>query len=373
MTPIFKIHSSSGRLSAYLPLVLVAAIALAIGLWVQQQQAHAPNDVPDFERIILLPTPRIISDFALTDEAGQVFDKAALQGQWNLLFFGFTHCPDICPTTMLTLKNVRQKLEAQQQWPNLRVIMVSVDPDRDTPERLAPYVQYFHPEFKGVTGAVEGITNFAKELGILFVKNATDADGYYDVDHSVSMILINPQGHYAGVITAPHEAKSLEVDLAKLATYIQAQPMDVSSSDQTEKVTEASASLPRYVANLDQSVFVANAWVRAAPANSPALSAYLELSNTTDQALNIVGASSPLFDNVMIHATVIEDGVASMNHLDELTVAAKSSTSFVPMGQHIMLMGASRTLKLNDAVPITLHTDTGDINFVALVAEQAPE
>lgn len=373
MTQFYRIHSAAGRLSAYLPLVIVAAIALSIGLLVQQQQADKPKPLPNFERVILLPTPRIISDFTLTDEAGQDFSNEELKGQWNLLFFGFTHCPDICPTTLLTLKTVRQRLEAQQQWPNLRVIMVTVDPERDTPERLSPYVRYFHPEFKGVTGATDTLTEFAKELGILFIKNEADADGYYDVDHSVSMILVNPQGNYAGVITAPHEAKSLEADLAMLAAYLDAQPLTANGPANSEQSPEASPDFRPNAADLEQTVTVADAWVRAAPANSTALSAYFELNNHAAKALNIVGASSPLFDNVMIHATIIEDGVASMNHLDELTVAAEASTSFAPMGQHIMLMGAARTLKLNDAVPITLHTDAGDINFVALVAEQAPQ
>lgn len=224
----------SGKLAAYLPIIIVALLALVFGLQVQHKNANTPEELPDFERVILLPTPRALSAFSLLDENGDEFNNESVKDQWNLLFFGFTHCPDICPTTMLALKNVRQRLEAQGKWPDLRVVMVSVDPDRDAPERLKPYVNYFHPEFKGVTGDESAITAFAKELGILFIKNEADADGYYDVDHGVSMILINPQGNYAGVITAPHVESTLETDLALLAEHldIEAAISDQESNDQ---------------------------------------------------------------------------------------------------------------------------------------------
>ena len=149
---VYNSRLQTGKLAAYLPLFIVAILALVFGLQVQHKNANTPEELPDFERVLLLPTPRTLSAFSLVDESGNEFNNSALKGQWNLLFFGFTHCPDICPTTMLALKNVRQRLEAKGQWPDLNVVMVSVDPDRDAPERLKPYVNYFHPEFKRVTG-----------------------------------------------------------------------------------------------------------------------------------------------------------------------------------------------------------------------------
>lgn len=363
----------SGKLAAYLPIIIVALLALVFGLQVQHKNANTPEELPDFERVILLPTPRALSAFSLLDENGDEFNNESVKDQWNLLFFGFTHCPDICPTTMLALKNVRQRLEAQGKWPDLRVVMVSVDPDRDAPERLKPYVNYFHPEFKGVTGDESAITAFAKELGILFIKNEADADGYYDVDHGVSMILINPQGNYAGVITAPHVESTLETDLALLAEHldIEAAISDQESNDQG--LIQSHADSETGGVDLTSDITISNAWVRAAPPNSPSLSAYLVIENGSAQTLTIHGASSPLFGNIMIHATVIEDGVASMDHLDELSVSAGDKLSFAPMGTHIMLMGGIRELKLNDQIPITLDTNVGDMSFIAIVSEQTPQ
>ena len=363
----------SGELAAYLPLIIVAILALVFGLQVQHKNANTPEKLPDFERVILLPTPRALSAFSLLDENGDEFTNTSVKGQWNLLFFGFTHCPDICPTTMLALKNVRQLLEAQGRWPDLNVVMVSVDPDRDAPERLKPYVSYFHPEFKGVTGDEIAITAFAKELGILFIKNEADANGYYDVDHGVSMILINPQGNYAGVITAPHVESTLETDLALLAEHLEIEAaMSVQESNDNELIKPNADSETGGV-DLTNDITISNAWVRAAPPNSPSLSAYLVVENDSNQTLTIKGASSPLFGNIMIHATVIEDGVASMDHLDKLSISVGEQLSFEPMATHIMLMGAIRELKLNDLVPITLDTNAGDVSFIAIVSEHAPE
>lgn len=124
-----------------------------------------------------------------------------------MLFFGFTHCPDICPTTMSFLADLHRQLESTEAA-DTRVVMVTVDPARDTPEVLASYVPYFHPDFVGVTGEFMEIMGFARTFNAPFRK-VTAEDGSYQVDHSANVVLINPRGDYHGFFRAP-------LDLAKM-------------------------------------------------------------------------------------------------------------------------------------------------------------
>ncbi len=159
---------------------------------------------------IVFDTPRRFDDFTLLNHKGEPFTRDDFVGQWSLVFFGFTHCPDICPTTMAELDRLVGKLPddiAQQT----QVVLVSLDPARDTPEVLSEYVGYFDPEFIGVTGDFLTLRRFANQVNVAFNKVTIGDD--YTVDHSGNIVLINPRGDYHGFFKPPFE-------LAKLkATY----------------------------------------------------------------------------------------------------------------------------------------------------------
>ena len=160
----------------------------------------------------MFETPRAIPAFSLTDHRGEAFTVDSLKGQWTLMFFGFTYCPDICPTTMAFLNRFIGELEGLPEYEDTRVVMVSVDPARDTPARLAEYVPYFNPAFTGVTGEFLEIHGFATSLNTPFRK-VPGEDGSYLVDHSANVVLVNPRGDYHGFFKAP-------LDLAKMkVTY----------------------------------------------------------------------------------------------------------------------------------------------------------
>jgi len=171
------------------PRVLTAAELKLNGAWVFDQ-------------------PRRLEPFQLLDHHGQAFTNDSLKGQWTLVFFGFTYCPDICPTTMALLGQLMQKLEGLPDADDTRVVMVTVDPARDTVEKLAQYVPYFNPAFLGVTGEFLEIHRFATGLNTPFRKVPGQGDDY-QVDHSANVMLINPRGDYHGFFRAP-------LDLAKL-------------------------------------------------------------------------------------------------------------------------------------------------------------
>ena len=150
-------------------------------------------------------TPRVVSDFSMTDESGNQVGIQSLQGKWSLLFFGFTYCPDVCPTTLSVLAEVVNTLESPPQ-----VVLVSVDPERDTPETLEAYVGAFHPAFKGYSGSFDETVKLAQQVNIAFGKVPGPEPGTYLVDHSASLVVMDPQGRYAGFIKAPHKSGNIQ-------------------------------------------------------------------------------------------------------------------------------------------------------------------
>ena len=159
------------------------------------------------------PTPRAIPAFALSDASGGEFRAEDLQGRWSLVFFGYANCPDICPITMSVLGNALALLEEAEQE-TFQGVMVSVDPERDTPDALARYVAAFSSRFVGVTGDVTAIEAFAKSLHAGFVKApAEDSALGYLMDHSSHLAVIDPAGRHYGFVRPP-------LDAARIATLI---------------------------------------------------------------------------------------------------------------------------------------------------------
>jgi protein SCO1/2 len=161
--------------------------------------------------LFLFDTPRDVGDFSLTDHHGQSFTRDDLKDRWTLIFFGFTHCPDICPTTMAELAELKSQL-ADTEASDARVVMLSVDPARDTPDRLAQYVPYFHPDFIGVTGEFADILSVAQRLNAPFRK-VSEPDGGYQMEHSANVMLMNPRGDYHGFFRAPLDIPKMRVTL----------------------------------------------------------------------------------------------------------------------------------------------------------------
>lgn len=356
MLPLQSTQKPAPSGKSYFLFILIAIVAIGSGLLVQSSKTP-PIDRPEFKKIILLPNTKPLINVDFVDHEGKKFGLEQLTGKWSLLFFGFTNCPDICPTTMQTLKQVKSKVEQAGVWHNYQVIMVSVDPERDTTERLSNYVPYFDPEFIGISGPLESTASFAKNVGILFFKNEATTNGGYDVDHGAAIILVNPQGQYAGVITAPHIEATISDDLIALADYAGVKPSAVkSSATKTELKPTTIASVPTE----SPSLVFENAWIRPAPPSVPSMAAYFDLVNNTDQDIVIDKSSSSAFDMTMIHTTLIEDGVASMEHLDQLVVPANGRVKLAPLGVHMMLMRPTQGLGLGDNAEITLMTESGE-------------
>lgn len=162
----------------------------------------------------LLSQPRALPEFALIDQDGRPYTRAALLGHWSLVFPGFTHCPDVCPTTLAYLKSLHDALA--QQGKALNVVFLSVDPERDRPEQLATYVRYFNPAFAGVTASEPELARFAQSLMVTYLKVPGERPESYSMDHSAALVLINPQAEVAGFFTPPFELDAMKTDLGSL-------------------------------------------------------------------------------------------------------------------------------------------------------------
>jgi len=187
---------------------IVLALALAAGVFVALR-----SDAPSAPiSAMVLPNPDSLPEFSLLDQQGNTIDRSVFAGQWDLVFFGFTHCPDICPTTLQLLATARAELASQGQEPLPRIVLVSVDPERDTPEIIGQYMDYFGDGNLGITGTLEEISKLTTGLGIYFQKQAADGDNYL-VDHSAAVLVIDPDGRFSALFSGPHNVENFVHDL----------------------------------------------------------------------------------------------------------------------------------------------------------------
>ena len=194
--------------------IIVAALAMAAGIWAARAVLEH-NSVQDELDATRFPEAREIASFSLIDHNSAVFDNSVLKDRWSFIFFGYTHCPDVCPTTLSVLNSVAQKLGDLDE--DIRFVFLSVDPERDTPEQLAQFVSYFNADFIGVTGTPEGIEQITRQLGVLHIRAQPEegASGYL-VDHSASVFLFDPDGRYHAVFSPPLSAEAIAGDFRKM-------------------------------------------------------------------------------------------------------------------------------------------------------------
>lgn len=204
--------------------ISIGALSLVVGLWLSQQMLLNNNDtrIPKNLDATVLPNARPLVGFNLVDQDKQAFSPTQLKGQWSFLFFGFTNCPDVCPTTLKVM---------QAMWKNLptkmgdeghpKLYFISVDPDRDQPETLKKYVQYFNTEFNAATGKLDELDKLTNQIGILYGYDEKDGekDQEYIVNHSAQLILVDPKGRMRAVISPPHITKTIAANFQTIRTF----------------------------------------------------------------------------------------------------------------------------------------------------------
>ena len=195
-------------------MIVIAALAAGLGLWFGNRWFN-PEPL-QLQAALLYPQPRAVPEFELQRADGGTLTLADWKGRWNLVFIGFTHCPDVCPTALAILKQAWIRWQQEGHAKDVQVNFISVDPARDTPEVLKTYAGFFSSDFVAATGSDEQLEKFATPLGMVYARHEGDG-GDYSVDHSANILIIDPQGRLAGMFRpGQYDAAKLVADMDTL-------------------------------------------------------------------------------------------------------------------------------------------------------------
>jgi len=188
-------------------LLVVLVFGLVIGRQVFLVDSGEPTPAPDLAEMntYVYDQPRPLVEFALTNENGEAVTRQSLRGKWTFAFVGYTNCPDICPAAMANLRRTDKLLSKELPQPDY--LLVTADPEHDTPEKLKAYTGFFGENFHGLTGDLETLRALAQSLSAVFVHR--EVDGELLVDHSGHFALVNPDGQLAALIQPPHNPEQL--------------------------------------------------------------------------------------------------------------------------------------------------------------------
>ncbi|WP_395338736.1 SCO family protein [Ningiella sp. W23] len=200
---------------------LIAALSLVLGLYLalviappgfnDADEDHTSALSEKTEHLNWYPQPRALIDFELSKHDGTSMTNADLQGKWTLGFVGYTFCPDICPVTLAELNKVYPQLQQSVEQTPLQVWFLSVDPNRDTVERLNEYVNYFNDNFVAATGEHKVLYPLVRSMGMMYAISESTDNPNYLVDHSASIVVINPNGHIVGRFKPKHSPGELAI------------------------------------------------------------------------------------------------------------------------------------------------------------------
>jgi len=200
-------------------LILLAALCAGLGLLTAQRLWQPVTQMPALQAVTLYPQPRALPDFTLQSSAGGELGLQQLAGHWTLVFIGFTSCPDVCPITLAELAKAQREWQALPEASRPRVLFISVDPERDTPERLGQYAHAFHPDTIAATAGLPALEAFTRSLSLVFAKVPVGRGDDYTIDHSAAIAVLDPEVRMAGVIPGSAlDARAVAADLLALST-----------------------------------------------------------------------------------------------------------------------------------------------------------
>lgn len=332
-------------------LLVAGAAVLWVGLTVERRpRDEAAQRSAGSLRGAVLPEPAPKPPFTLIDMHGRPFDFAAeTEGRLTLLFFGFTHCPDICPVHLANLAAV-----LRDQTPELRrqtrVVFVSADPERDTPERLQEWLAAFDPSFIGVRGSLEEVNAILSELRLApAVIGPRDERGNYSVGHPAQILAFTPDGY----LRVMYPFGTRQADWANDLPQLVAWSGDGAAGPAVSLLRASQAYVP-------------------APAGDGPAALYVTVANRARSADSLVGGATPLAGRVELHSHVQRDGVMMMERVPGAPIAAGDSLVLAPGGFHLMLFDLVRRLEPGDTFTVDLQFRTlGRLPVKAVVVPYA--
>jgi protein SCO1/2 len=184
---------------------LLAALSAGVAAGVYWQWPREKVPTPELE-MTLFTQPQPVTPFELTDQDGLPFGPERFKGKWSVVFFGYTHCPDICPTTLLTLNGFTKQLkERGSAFDDIQILFVSVDPKRDSPAHLKAYLAYFDQAYRGATGERAQIDALVRQFGAVYMFEGDANSDDYVVNHSATLYIVDPEGRLYARLLPPHE------------------------------------------------------------------------------------------------------------------------------------------------------------------------
>jgi len=179
-----------------------------------------PAPPPELEGV-LRSEYSLLMPFELTDHNGDLFTEQNFQKKWSFVFYGYISCPDICPATLYVLNSVQslQQDQAGDAPINMQVVFISVDPERDTPERLADYMAYFNPKFIGATADKAEIDSLTRQFGAGYIIEPETSPGQYPVAHTSAVFLVDPLGRLVASFSQPHYPTTINSLYEQIRTY----------------------------------------------------------------------------------------------------------------------------------------------------------
>lgn len=195
-------------------MVVMLVFGLTVGRQVFQSDTSTPVPAPNLSQYnaYVYDQPRQLAEFTLTNEQGETVTREDLKGRWTFVFVGYTNCPDICPVAMANLRQTDQLLSAEVPQPDY--LLVTADPEHDTPEQLKAYTGFYGENFHGLTGDLDSLRQLATSLSAVFVHR--EVDGQLLVDHSGHFALLNPEGQLQALIQPPHNPEELALAFQRI-------------------------------------------------------------------------------------------------------------------------------------------------------------
>ena len=209
---------STRKHAAVLFKVTLSLTALCLGLWLGLNIDSKPSASPPTANGAVFESPRPLTALTLHDHLGASFDLRRLTDHWTFLYLGYTHCPDLCPTTLAALSVAKRALTRESPKLPIQFVFVSVDPQRDTQERLKDYVAFFDPSLIGVTGTPDNLKALSRQFGSSY-RLPKDRGKGYAVDHTDVILIVSPEPAFAAVLTPPHDGTRMAEDFRRVVAW----------------------------------------------------------------------------------------------------------------------------------------------------------
>lgn len=204
----------SSKTRIFILIIVIAILALLFGMWTHYNFGNKnKSQTLILNSTTLLPQPRPIQDFHLINDHNRPFTNNDFKNHWSFVFFGFTNCPQLCPTTLSVLNQMYKNLQQAHLQSMPQIVFISVDPDEDTPQKIRNYITSFNPNFVGATGSKQQLDALTKEFNVMYAKVFPNGEqSHYSIDHSGTILLINPAGQLAAIFSTPHDANNIAKD-----------------------------------------------------------------------------------------------------------------------------------------------------------------